>query len=99
MTQNHDEFLWRRAAELLQIEKLLEGEPREVSGNYDVATRSCPLFADFGAGDMRALGVALPASQVEAGIRPLGAGGGQGTQAAAPGVRLVVPKRVRCSAR
>jgi hypothetical protein len=60
MTQSHDEFLWRRAAELLQIERLLEGEPQEVSGNYDRVTRSCPLFADFGAGDMRALGVACP---------------------------------------
>ena len=93
MTQSHDEFLWRRAAELLQIEKLLEGEPQEVSGNYDRATRSCPLFADFGAGDMRALGVALPASQVEAGIRLLAASAGKTIERDAPFVNLILPQR------
>ena len=98
MTQSHDEFLWRRAAELLQIEKLLEGEPQEVSGNYDRATRSCPLFADFGAGGMRSLGIALPASQVEAGIRLLAASAGKTIERDAPFVNLILPNGARFSA-
>src|SRR5258707_14608365 len=96
MTQSHDEFLWRRAAELLQIEKLLEGEPQEVSGNYDRVTRSCPLVADFGAGDMRALGVALPASQVEAGHCLLGARAGYEIPGRAPFCHRVLPNGGRC---
>src|SRR5260370_5255577 len=98
MTQSHDEFLWRRAAELLQIEKLLEGEPQEVSGNCDVATRSCPLFADLGAGDMRALGIALPASQVEAGIGLVAASAGKAIERDAPFVNLILPNGARFSA-
>jgi hypothetical protein len=65
MIELHDQFLWRAAAHLLEIDRLLDGKPQEVSANYDAAAQSCPTFADLGTGGMRALGVALPAQRVE----------------------------------
>jgi type IV secretion system protein VirB11 len=98
MTQSHDEFLWRQAAELLQIEKLLEGQPQEASGNYDAATRSCRLYADFGTGAMRPLDIALPVARVEAGIRLLAASAGKLIERDAPFVNLILPNGGRFSA-
>jgi P-type conjugative transfer ATPase TrbB len=98
MSRSHDEFLWRRAAELLQVERLLEGKPQELSGNYDGATGACPLFADFGAGGMRALGVRLPAARVEAAIRFLAAANGKAIEANAPFLNLILPNGARFSA-
>jgi type IV secretion system protein TrbB len=98
MMQSHDKFLWRQAAELLEIERLLKGKPQEVSANYDRAERSCPLFADLGAGDMRALGVALPAAQVEAGIRLLAASVGKTIERDAPFINMILPNGARFSA-
>jgi type IV secretion system protein VirB11 len=98
MTQSHDEFLWRQAAELLEIERLLEGKPQEVSGNYDRITRSCPLFVDSGVGDMRALAVALPAAQVEAAVRLLAASAGKAIERDAPFINLILPNGARFSA-
>jgi len=98
MTQSHDEFLRRQAAELLQMERLLEGKPQELSANYDKAERSCPLFADVGAGDMRALGVALPAGRVEAGIRLLAASLGKTIERDASFINLILPNGPRFSA-
>jgi Flp pilus assembly CpaF family ATPase len=56
------------------------------------------LFADFGTGDMRALGVALPASQVEAAIRLLAASAGKAIERDAPFVNLILPDGARFSA-
>lgn len=98
MTQSHDEFLWRRAAELLQLERLLEGKPQELSGNYEGATRNCRLFEDVGAGDMRALDIALPAAQVEAAIRLLAASAGKVIERDAPFLNLILPNGARFSA-
>jgi Flp pilus assembly CpaF family ATPase len=98
MSQSHDEFLWRRAAELLEIERLLDGKPQEVSGNYDRLARSCPLFADFGAGNMLALDIALPAPRVEAGIRLLAASAGKIIERDAPFINLILPNGARFSA-
>ncbi len=98
MARHHDEFLWRRAAELLALERLLEGKPQEVSANYEAATASCPLFADFGAGGMRALGVRLPAAQVEAAIRMLAASAGKAIERETPFLNLVLPNGARFSA-
>ncbi len=98
MMQSHDEFLWRRAAELLQIDRLLEGNPQEVSGNYDKSTGTCAVFADFGAGAMRPLGIALPAAQVEAAIRLLAASAGKTIERDAPFVNLILPNGARFSA-
>lgn len=98
MMQSHDKFLWRQAAELLEIERLLKGKPQEVSANYDRYERSCPLFADLGAGDMRALGVALPAAQVEAGIRLLAASVGKTIERDAPFINMILPNGARFSA-
>ncbi len=98
MTQKHDEFLWRRAAGLLEMERLLAGQPQEVSANYDAAARTCPTFADFGAGDMRALGIALHAHRVEAGVRLLAASIGKAIEREEPFLNLILPSGARFSA-
>jgi hypothetical protein len=98
MTQSHDEFLWRRAAELLEIERLIKGKPQRVPANYDRAERSCPLFADLGAHGMRALGVALPAAQVEAETRLPAAILGNTIEREAPFINLILPNGARFSA-
>jgi len=67
------ETLCRTAARLLEFERIIKADVQEVSANYDATTHSCPLFADFGHGSMRALGIVLPAERVEAGIRLLAA--------------------------
>ena len=98
MSRSHDEFLWRRAAELLEIEKLLAGEPQEVSANYDRATGRCPLFMDTGSGPMQRAGVALDARRVEAAIRFLAAANGKAIDPNAPFLNLVLPNGARFSA-
>jgi type IV secretion system protein TrbB len=98
ITQSHDEFLWRQAAELLQIARLLDGQPQEVSGNYHAPTRSCPVFAYFGAGAMQPLGIALPAARVEAGIRLLAASAGKLIECEAPFVNRILPNGGRFAA-
>ncbi|HUA33190.1 MAG TPA: ATPase, T2SS/T4P/T4SS family [Candidatus Binataceae bacterium] len=98
MKQSHDQFLWRRAAELLDIERLLVGEPQEVSGNYDGSSSDCPLFADLGTGAMRALDVSLPARRVEAGIRLLAASAGKTIERDDPFLNLILPNGARFSA-
>ncbi len=98
MTQSHDEFLWRRAAELLEIDRLLEGHPQEVSGNYDAATHSCTAFADFGCGGMRSLGIVLDAEQVEAAMRLLAASAGKVIEREEPFLNLILPNGARLSA-
>jgi hypothetical protein len=55
MIELRDQFLWQAAAQLLEIERLLDGKPQEVSANYDAAAQTCPTFADLGTGGMRAL--------------------------------------------
>jgi len=98
MTHSHDAFLWQQAAELLQIERLLEGKPQEVSGNYEKSTQTCPVFADFGVGAMRSLGIALPMARVEAGIRLLAASAGKVIERDAPFLNLILPNGARFSA-
>jgi hypothetical protein len=46
MAQSHDELRGRQAAEPLQIQRLLEGKPQEVSSNCDSAERRFPLLTD-----------------------------------------------------
>jgi Flp pilus assembly CpaF family ATPase len=91
MIEVHDQFLWRAAAHLLEIDRLLDGKPQEVSANYDAAAQSCPTFADLGMGGMRALGVALPAQQVEAGVRLLAASVGKAIEREEPFLNLILP--------
>lgn len=98
MSQIHDEYLWRRAAELLQIERLLDGKPQEISANYDAAEHSCPAFVDLGTGGMRALGVVLKAQQVEAGVRLLAASVGKAIEREEPFLNLILPNGARFSA-
>jgi hypothetical protein len=59
------EALWRTAVRLLELERIMTGQVQEVSANYDAATHSCPLFADFGRGSMQSLG------ELSAGMRKL----------------------------
>ena len=98
MRQSQDAFLWQQAAELLQIERLLEGKPQEVSGNYEKSTQTCPVFADFGVGAMHSLGIALPMAQVEAGVRLLAASAGKVIERDAPFLNLILPNGARFSA-
>jgi P-type conjugative transfer ATPase TrbB len=98
MMRSRDEFLWRRAAELLELDKLLAGEPQEVSGNYDWATGRCPLFMDTGSGPMRSAGITLDAHRVETAIRFLAAANGKAIDAGAPFLNLVLPNGARFSA-
>jgi type IV secretion system protein TrbB len=98
MKQNHDEFLWRRAAELLDLDRLLDGKPQEVSGNYDSSTASCPLFVDRGDGGMQSLPAALPARQVEVGVRLLAASVGKTIAHDEAFLNLILPNGARFSA-
>jgi Flp pilus assembly CpaF family ATPase len=98
MIELHDQFLWRAAAHLLDIDRLLDGKPQEVSANYDAAAQSCPTFADLGTGGMRALGVALHPQRVEAGIRLLAASVGKAIEREEPFLNLILPNGARFSA-
>ena len=60
--------------------------------------RSCPVFADFGAGAMQPLGIALPAARVEAGIRLLAASAGKLIERDVPFVNLILPNGGRFAA-
>jgi len=92
------EALWRTAVRLLELERIISGEVQEVSANYDATTHSCPLFADFGRGGMQALGIALLAERVEAGIRLLAAICGKVIEAEDPFLNLVLRNGARFSA-
>ena len=92
------ETLWRTAAQLLELERIMSGAVQEISANYDAATHSCPLFADFGRGCMQALGIAIPAERVEAGIRLLAAIGGKVIEPEEPFLNLVLRNGARFSA-
>jgi type IV secretion system protein TrbB len=98
MIELHDKFLWQAAAELLEIERLLDGRPQEVSANYDAAAQTCPTFADLGTGGMQALGVALHPRRVEAGIRLLAASVGKAIEREEPFLNLILPNGARFSA-
>jgi len=98
MIELHDQFLWQAAAQLLEIERLLDGKPQEVSANYDAAAQSCPTFADLGTGSMRALGVGLHPHRVEAGIRLLAASVGKAIEREEPFLNLILPNGARFSA-
>ena len=98
MIELHDKFLWQAAAQLLEIERLLEGKPQEVSANFDAANQTCPAFADLGTGGMRALGVALHPQRVEAGIRLLAASVGKAIDREEPFLNLILPNGARFSA-
>src|SRR5260370_1050752 len=92
------ETLWQTAAQLLQLERIMSGAVQEVSANYDAATHSCPVFADFGRGSMQSLGIALPAERVEAGIRLLAAISGKVIEPEEPFLNLVLRNGARFSA-
>ena len=92
------EALWRTAARLLELQEILTGEVQEVSANYDPASGACPLFADFGRGEMRALGVSLNAKRVEAAVKLLAASQGAVVELEEPFVNLVLPNGARFSA-
>ena len=98
MIELHDQFLWRAAAQLLEIERLLDGKPQEVSANYDVAAQTCPTFADLGTAGMRPLGVALHPQRVEAGIRLMAASVGKVIEREEPFLNLILPDGARFSA-
>ena len=98
MKHSHDEFLWRRAGELLDLDRLLDGKPQEVSGNYDSSTATCPLFVDRGSGGMQSLPNALPGRRVEVGIRLLAASVGRTIERDEPFLNLILPNGARFSA-
>jgi Flp pilus assembly CpaF family ATPase len=92
------ETLWQTAAQLLQLERIMSDAAQEVSANYDAATHSCPVFADFGRGSMQSLGIALPAERVEADIRLLAAISGKVIEPEEPFLNLVLRNGARFSA-
>src|SRR5260370_35418908 len=92
------ETLWQAAWRLLELEGIVTGSVQEICGNYDPVTHACPMFAYFGRGAMRTLGVAFDASRVEAAVRLLGASQGAGVELEEPFVNLVLPNGARFSA-
>lgn len=94
----NSEVLWRTAARLLELDRIMTNEVQEVSANYDAASDSCPLFADFGRGSMQSLGIALPAERVEAGIRLLAAISGKVVEPDEPFLNLALSNGARFSA-
>jgi type IV secretion system protein VirB11 len=92
------EILWQTASRLLELERIISGDVQEVSANYDATTHSCPLFADFGRGNMQSLGITLPAERVEAGIRLLAAIAGKVIDPEDPFLNLVLRNGARFSA-
>ena len=96
--RSEHETLWQTASRLLELERIVTGSVQEISGNYDSVTHACPMFADFGRGEMRALGVAFEASRVEAAVRLLAASQGAVVELEEPFVNLVLPNGARFSA-
>jgi Flp pilus assembly CpaF family ATPase len=92
------EILWQTALRLLELERIVSGDVQEVAANYNPASDNCPLFADFGRGGMRALGLSLNARRVEAAVRLLAASQSAVVELEEPFVNLALPNGARFSA-
>ena len=71
---------------------------QELSVNYSVATSSCPVFVDRGAGAMQATGIVLDARCVEAFIRLLATAYGKVIDSNEPFLNLILRNGGRFSA-
>ena len=77
------------------VELMCNAPVQEVSANYDPATNVCRLFADFGAGPMRAIPATIPAAAIDAATRILATIAGKSLDRDAPFLNCVLASGFR----
>src|SRR3989442_789967 len=77
------------------VELLCNASVQEVSANYDPAAKVCSLFADFGAGSMRAIPTIIPRAAIDAATRILATIAGKSLDQDAPFLNCVLASGFR----